>query len=94
VVAPLLGYTVGSWAPFAMAGIVVLAYAIGAVVRFNIHHLEPLLDGGHAYISFVERLSNVSLATAYLISVAFMCGCWRPFCCIHWQSRTTPGSPI
>lgn len=70
VVAPLLGYAVGIWAPLAMVGIVLLAHAIGAVVRFNIVHVEPLL-GGNRYLGYVERLSNVSLAAAYLISVAF-----------------------
>jgi len=71
VVAPLLGYAVGIWAPLAMLGIVLLAYAIGAVVRFNIRHLEPLLNNQNPYTHLVERLSNVSLAVAYLISVTF-----------------------
>ena len=36
VVAPLLGSVAGSWSVVAMAGIVLVAYAIGGVLRFNI----------------------------------------------------------
>ena len=73
VLAPLLAVTVGEWAPAAMAGIVVLAYVIGAAVRFNIAHAEPLLDSGLApgTARALERASRFLLGLAYMISVGF-----------------------
>ncbi len=73
VVAPLLGHLMGRDAWLGMNLIVLLAYGIGAVIRFNIAEVEPRmqqgrLDGaGH----WLERLSNLALSLAYVISVAF-----------------------
>ena len=44
VSAPLLGHTVGRWAMPAMAGLLVVAYALGHVIRFNIANAEPQLE--------------------------------------------------
>lgn len=72
VIAPLLGNTVGSNAVWAILGIVVFAYYIGSVVRFNIRHAEPLLNAGQGRILLaIERVSNVALTMAYVVSVAF-----------------------
>ncbi len=77
VCAPLLYYIVGDWAVLAMAGIVVLAYFIGTALRFNIRHSEPLIytdkvEGRfHTFLVELERFSNLVLAFAYIISVAF-----------------------
>ena len=73
VVAPLLAHAVNGWALAAISAIVVLAYAIGAVIRFNIRHAEPLLGARIAppMLQSVERLSNLALGFAYLVSVAF-----------------------
>lgn len=73
VVAPLLGVIVGGQAPWAMLAIVVVAYFIGAVVRFNIRHAEKLLvSADETDILFLsERASNIALSAAYVISVAF-----------------------
>jgi hypothetical protein len=43
VIAAILSAAVGRYTVFAMAGICTLAYAIGAVMRHNIQHVEPLL---------------------------------------------------
>ena len=73
VVAPLLGSVAGSYALFAMAGIVVLAYFIGGIIRFNILNSETLVDSDHAPrdLKVMARLSNMALTIAYVISVAF-----------------------
>ncbi len=73
VLAPLLSATVGSWAPVAMIGIVALAYAIGATLRFNIAHGEKLLSSAHPprAVVGVERVSRFLLGLAYMISVGF-----------------------
>ncbi|RMG18866.1 MAG: hypothetical protein D6731_01035 [Planctomycetota bacterium] len=74
VVVPLLGHTVGGFAFFAMALVVALAYAIGAAVRFNIRHVEPLLAvKGEAprLLVRVEAAGDLALALAYFVSVTF-----------------------
>lgn len=73
VAAPLLHHAVNSWAFFAMAGIVLLAYGIGEVIRFNIRHAEALLNSPQAppALLHLERLSGLALSAAYVISVAF-----------------------
>ena len=43
VVVPLLGHSLGGGSLWAILAIVVFAYAVGEVLRFNIVHLEPLL---------------------------------------------------
>lgn len=73
IVAPLLGEIVGSLTPVAMLGIVVFAYVIGGVIRFNIRHAEPLITDAPptSLLTFLERLSNWILFGAYVTSVAF-----------------------
>lgn len=73
VLAPLLASTAAEWAPVAMLGIVTVAYAIGASLRFNILHVEPILAASEPVrpITDLERISRVALGIAYTISVAF-----------------------
>ncbi len=73
VVTPLLASVVGSWAPLAMIGIVLLAYWVGAAMRFVIAEVEPVLASAGPPRSLVglEQLSRVLLSFAYVVSVAF-----------------------
>lgn len=73
IMAPLLASIVGSLAPIAISGIVILAYGIGHVIRFNILHVEPrLIDGrGYKHTHEIEYLGNVVLVLAYVVAVAF-----------------------
>ncbi len=73
VVAPLLAAVAGSLAVVAMLIIVLLAFAIGHVIRFNIRNSEKLevTPNGSRKLLFAVRISNVSLSVAYVISVAF-----------------------
>ena len=73
VIAPLLASVVGDNSPIAVAGIVILAYAIGSVIRFNILHAEPYLHDkkGHPAIYEVELFANITLSLAYVTAVAF-----------------------
>jgi len=73
VAAPLLAHAVNSWALLAMAGIVLVAYGIGEVIRYNIRYAEPLLssDQGPNLLLVVDRFSGLVLSIAYVISVAF-----------------------
>ena len=73
VIAPLLGTVAGAYSVLAITGIVTLAYAIGAVIRFNIRHTEPILNSDKItpFIQNSERAANIFLTMAYVISVAF-----------------------
>ena len=73
VVVPLLGRAEGLWAAPSMLGIVVVAYAVGAVIRHNIRHIEPRLasDALPPSLAALERLSSLALISAYLISIIF-----------------------
>ena len=73
IIAPLLASVVGAYSPFAVMGIVVLAYAIGGVIRFNITHAEPLLHEkkDHPVIYKIDLFANTVLSFAYVTAVAF-----------------------
>ncbi len=72
VAAPLLIGTFGNLAIWAMAALLVLAFALGHVIRFNIRYGEPLF-AKHQYRQLIalEGLSDAALAFAYFISVAY-----------------------
>ncbi|MFI8619467.1 hypothetical protein ACIGBN_00690 [Marinomonas sp. NPDC078689] len=70
VVAPLLADSVGYFAVLCMGGLLLLAYAVGGAIRFNIRHFEPIEHqrGPAQTVSFVSR---IVLAGAYFISVTY-----------------------
>ena len=73
VIAPLLADVAGSNAVAAMGLIVLLAYAIGHAIRFNILNSEKLVenpDGPHG-LTVAGKISDLGLTIAYVISVAF-----------------------
>ncbi len=71
VSAPLLGGIVGNLAVICMAMLLVLAYAVGGAIRFNIRHFEPIENAGHGPAQTVALLSRVVLVGAYFISVTY-----------------------
>jgi len=71
VSAPLLAGVVGNLAVVCMAVLLVLAYAIGGAIRFNIRHFEPIEHSGHGPAQSIAFLSRIVLAGAYFISVSF-----------------------
>ncbi len=79
VVAPLLASIAGDWAVVCIISIVLLSFWIGAAVRFNILHdgRTPSAETD-AIAQSLERLSDLALAFAYVISITFyvrlMCG--------------------
>lgn len=70
VVAPLLAESVGYFAVFCMAILLLLAYAVGNAIRFNIRYFEPIerQRGTAQSLSFV---SCIVLAGAYFISITY-----------------------
>jgi hypothetical protein len=73
IIAPLLASIVGIYSPLAVTTIVVLAYAIGSVIRFNIIHAEPLIHDhkAHPVIYKIDLIANAALSFAYVTAVAF-----------------------
>lgn len=73
IMSPLLASVVGGLSPIAVIGIVVLAYAIGSVIRFNIIHVEPRIKDGtlSRKTRDVEYLGDIALVLAYMVAVAF-----------------------
>lgn len=73
VIAPLLAAVAGAYALAAMFAIVLLAYGIGHLIRYNIRFAEPLTTkvGAPRGLGVFNLLSNSALSVAYVISVAF-----------------------
>lgn len=73
IMSPLLASVVGGFSPIAVLGIIMLAYAIGSVVRFNIIHVEPRIKNGSLSKKTrdVEYLGDIALVLAYMVAVAF-----------------------
>ena len=71
VMVPILHGAVGPWALPAIAGVCGVAYAVGWVIRHNIGVVEPKLENRSAATGtlVMERVSDVALVIAYVISV-------------------------
>ncbi len=77
---PLLAATVGGWALWAMAGLVLTGYAFGSAIRYNIVHLEPQLhQGAPASLRAMENISELVLALAYFVSIAYYINLFAAF---------------
>jgi len=70
VSAPLLAGVVGNLALLCMAALLLLAYAVGGAIRFNIRHLEPI-EREHGRVQTVAFLSRVVLVGAYFVSISY-----------------------
>jgi hypothetical protein len=70
IIVPILAGVLGEFSVFAMAGVCALAYAVGAVIRFNIRNAEPVLaDNPPESTRSLERTSDLALILAYIVSV-------------------------
>lgn len=70
---PLLAREFGGAAFWAMAALLLLAYAVGAVIRWNIIHVEDYLADKpfHDPVVWAARVTQLVLAGAYAVSVAY-----------------------
>ena len=91
IMAPLLASVVGIRSPFAILGIVALAYAIGHVIRFNILHVEPRIARGQLSrpSQEIEYLSCIALVLAYVVAVAFYLSLLSDFL-LHYLGISNP----
>jgi len=70
IIVPILAGAVGIYSVYAMAGVCLLAYSVGTVIRFNIKNAEPVLaDNPPEKTMSFERLSDLALVLAYVVSV-------------------------
>jgi hypothetical protein len=70
VIVPILAEVAGKYSVIAMAIVCAVAFAVGSVIRFNIANVEPVLaEGHHKVVLSLERLSDLALVLAYIISV-------------------------
>jgi len=70
VIVPVLASSVGPYSVWAMIAVAFVAFHVGAIVRHNILCAEPVLAAGHQRMTlFLERLSDVALVVAYIVSV-------------------------
>ncbi|MGK0222151.1 MAG: hypothetical protein ACI9ON_001389 [Limisphaerales bacterium] len=72
IVAPLLAHVAGSYATIAMLAVVLIAFWVGSAIRYNIQGESLLIFSPDlVWARQVEKISDVMLAVAYVISVAF-----------------------
>jgi hypothetical protein len=72
VAGPVLASLAGHLAIVAMLGLCAAGYLFGSAIRYNIAHVEPLLDGkAPRTVKGLERVSELALALAYFVSVAY-----------------------
>ena len=67
-----------------MLGILLVAFAIGAVIRFNITHAEPLLADVGIPTS-LNRYNTCQISPwdlLILFQLLSMFACWRLLCCV------------
>lgn len=93
IIAPLLASVVGLLSPIAVTVIVVLAYAIGGVIRFNIDYAEPLLHERqvHPIIYRIDLVANIALSFAYVTAVAFYLSLLSSFLLTYLGFGDSPG---
>jgi len=70
VIVPVLVSGVGPYAVWAMLAVAFVAFHTGAIVRHNILCAEPILmEGNQRATLMFERLSDIALIAAYVVSV-------------------------
>ena len=78
VVVPLLASIAGTLSGVAISAIALLSLWLGSALRFNIRYCDWAARSGDRLIGRLERLSDLVLAGAYFISIAFyirlLCG--------------------
>lgn len=73
IAGPILGEASGRFAALAMAGLCLIAWLFGSAIRYNIGHAEPLIDpeGSPLWLERMDKASDLALALAYFVSVAY-----------------------
>ncbi len=70
VIIPVLAQASGPWMVMAMTLVAAFAYAVGAVIRFNIQYAEPVLaQQASKSTATAERVADLAVVAAYVISI-------------------------
>ncbi|MBW4332042.1 hypothetical protein KY084_14320 [Stakelama sp. CBK3Z-3] len=79
---PLLAREFGAMAAPAMIALLLLAFVVGSIIRFNIAHAEPVLAEISSYhpLAWTARIGQGVLAAAYAVSVAYYLKLLAMFC--------------
>lgn len=81
IAAPILGETSGRFAPLSMFGLCAAGWLFGSAIRYNIREAEPLIDpdGSPLWLERMDKASDLSLALAYFVSVAYYLNLFAAF---------------
>ncbi|MGD9809829.1 MAG: hypothetical protein AB7U35_00665 [Sphingobium sp.] len=81
IAGPILGDASGRLAPFAMFGLCATGWLFGSAIRYNIRHAEPLIDpdGSPLWLERIDKASDLALALAYFVSVAYYLNLFAAF---------------
>jgi len=71
VSAPLLAGIVGNLALFGIIALLIVAWFVGGVIRFNIRYFEPIENARHGPVQNLAFMSRIVLSGAYFISVSY-----------------------
>ena len=71
VMVPILVGAVGAYAIYGILLITFMAYNVGNVIRYNIKHVEPLLETSTPKVTlYLEKTASFSLILAYIVSIS------------------------
>ncbi|MEZ5654322.1 MAG: hypothetical protein R3E04_00300 [Sphingobium sp.] len=73
IAGPVLAEATGRYAFLAIAALCALGWLFGSAIRYNIRVAEPLIDpdGSPLWLERVDKVSDLALALAYFVSVAY-----------------------
>lgn len=71
VLGPILAHSYGMWATAVMAALCLMAWGFGVVMRDNIRYAEAVSSREDRMFGLLSRLSDLALAGAYVVSVAY-----------------------
>lgn len=80
VAGPILSHAAGRLAWLAILGLCAIGYFYGSVIRHNIEFVEPRLNKHPPRVVwFIEEVSDLALALAYFVSVAYYLNLFSAF---------------
>ncbi|HED16451.1 MAG TPA: hypothetical protein ENI64_06555, partial [Gammaproteobacteria bacterium] len=89
VVVPVLASAVGPYAGVAMAVVALVAFLVGGIVRHNILCAEPVLEKSeNQFTVVVERISDLALVAAYVVSVCLYIHILSTFVLVSFELDT------
>jgi len=92
VAAPVLAQTAGRYAVIGMLCLCAVAWLFGSAIRHNIRVVEPLIepDGSPLWLERMDKASDLSLAVAYFISVAYYLNLFAAFALRNFGITSLP----